>query len=81
MNAKPLDIRTVYGLLYGHPRETCPHCQKPKHAAKCPPQIWYEARMGRTDEIDKARAVEERESARRDDDDYCGAQNAIQWED
>jgi hypothetical protein len=76
-----LTIREAYDLLYSHPRETCAFCHRPRHAQPCKEQIKYEAAMGRTDEIDKARAVEERESARRDDDDYCGAQNSIQWED
>jgi hypothetical protein len=81
VSARPLDIRTAFDLLHGHPRETCPHCHRPRHAQPCKEQLWYEARMGRTDEIDAARAAEERESARREDAEFVGASDgSVDWE-
>ena len=60
-----LTIREAYDLLYSHPRETCPYCQKPKHAAKCGPQIAYERHA--TWELDEARGLADREDRRRED--------------
>lgn len=49
--AKPLDIRTAFELLHGFPRETCNHCQQPKHREPCPQQIKYERAMNGTETI------------------------------
>lgn len=71
--------REMFGLLYSHPRETCPHCHKPRHAMKCKEQLAYENHA--TWELNEARATEDRETAHRDDNERDGASNgAVDWE-
>lgn len=60
-----LTIREAYDLLYSHPRETCVHCQRPKHSEKCGPQLAYERHA--TWELDEARGLSDREDRRRED--------------
>lgn len=77
---KPLDIRTAFELLHGFPRETCPHCQKPKHREPCPQKLKYEKAMSGFD-IDEQRKTEDREAARREDAEFVGASNgSTDWE-
>lgn len=73
-----LTIREAYDLLYSHPRETCPHCQKPKHAQKCSPQIAYEKHA--TWELDEARGLSDREDRRRETDEISDSHDgSVDW--
>jgi hypothetical protein len=51
----PVAAREMFNLLYGHPRETCPHCHKPRHSVKCRPQLEYERRMDGDQEPEAAK--------------------------
>lgn len=74
-----LNIRQAYELLYGHPRETCVHCQRPKHSGKCGPQLAYERHA--TWELNDAERATAREDARREDAESGGYSNgSVDWE-
>lgn len=72
-------VRKMFEMLYGFPRETCPHCFKPRHSDPCPPQVKYERALN-TDEIDEQRAIEDKESARQEDREFNACENATDWE-
>lgn len=46
--------RLFFDLLHGHPRETCPHCHKPRHRVKCPEWVRYDARMDAVPDVQEA---------------------------
>lgn len=68
-----------FDIMHGHPRETCPHCQRPKHAEKCKPQLAYEKyAYWELNDAERAQAFED---AKREDAEFVGASNgAVDWE-
>lgn len=77
----PAAVREMFELLYGMPPATCAHCHRPKHPEPCPEQIKYDRAMN-GDDIDDQRRIEDRETARREDNEFVGASNgSTNWED